>query len=134
MVTSGRRSGLAGLVVAGSEYRHQALAAGFDDFVRKPFREKYIVSNLLLKEAEAVFHPETLSEAGFRFPQGMEPDKVWAILKEMDGEEAFVEAFNQLDQERRGSVAEHVLTKCNIFSGRAAVFSSRYNSATGLLE
>jgi hypothetical protein len=90
--------------------------------------------NLLLKEAEAVFHPETLSEAGLRFPQGMGPDKVWAILKEMDGEEAFVEAFNQLDQERRGSVAEHVLTKCNIFSGRAAVFSSRYNSATGLLE
>ncbi len=87
---------------------------------------------LLLKEAEAVFHPETLSEAGLRFPQGMEPDKVWAILKEMDGEEAFVEAFNRLDQERRGRVAEHVLTRCNIFSGRAAVFSSRYNSCNRL--
>jgi hypothetical protein len=89
---------------------------------------------LLLKEAEAVFHPETLSEAGLRFPQEMAPDKVWAVLKEMDEEEPFVKAFNQLDQERRGRVAEHVLTKCNIFSGRAAVFSARYNSATGLLE
>jgi hypothetical protein len=64
----------------------------------------------------------------------MAPDKVWVILKEMDGEEAFVEAFNQLDQARRGLVAEHVLTKCNIFSGRAAIFSARYNSAIGLIE
>jgi hypothetical protein len=89
---------------------------------------------LLLKEAEGIFQPETLSAAGFHFPPGMEPGKVWAVLKEMDEEEAFVKAFNLIDEERRGQVAEHVLTKCNIFSGRAAVFSARYNSATGLLE
>ncbi len=89
---------------------------------------------LLLEEAEGIFQPETLSAAGFHFPPGMEPDKVWAVLKEMGEEEAFVKAFNQLEEERRGRVAEHVLTKCNIFSGKAAVFSARYNSATGLLE
>jgi hypothetical protein len=89
---------------------------------------------LLLKEAEGIFQPESLSEAGFHFPPGMEPDKVWAVLKEMDEEAAFVKAFNELEEERRRRVAEHVLTRCNIFSGKAAVFSARYNSATGLLD
>jgi len=88
----------------------------------------------LVKEAEGIFQRATLSDAGVHFPAGMPPDKIWDILKELDKEEAFVKAFNQLEEERRGRVAEHVLTKCNIFSGRAAVFSARYNSATGLLE
>jgi hypothetical protein len=30
-------------------------------------------------------------------------------------------------------VAEHILTKCNIFSGKAAVFSSRYDEATAMM-
>jgi hypothetical protein len=89
---------------------------------------------LLLKEAQGIFQPETQSEAGFHFPPEMKPDKVWAVLNEMVEEEAFIKAFNQLDEERRGRVAEHVLTRCNVFSGNAAVFSARYNSVTGLLD
>jgi hypothetical protein len=89
---------------------------------------------LLLKEAEGVFRPGNTLDEGVYFPPGMAPDKVWAVLNGMEGEEAFAQAFNQLDEERRGRVAEHVLTKCNIFSGRASVFSARYNSATGFLE
>jgi len=30
-------------------------------------------------------------------------------------------------------VAEHVLTHCNVFSGKAAVFSSRYDGQSALL-
>jgi hypothetical protein len=33
----------------------------------------------------------------------------------------------------RRQVAEHVLTKRNIFSGKSAVFSSHYDDAGGLL-
>jgi hypothetical protein len=89
---------------------------------------------LLLAEAEKTFQPEAGPESGLHFPPGMEPDKVWTVLSQLEEEEAFVRAFNQLEEERRGLVAEHVLTKCNIFSGRAAVFSARYNSGSGLLE
>jgi len=87
----------------------------------------------LLKEAEGILQPEAQSETGLRFPPGMAPEGIWEVLKEME-EEPFVKAFNQLEEEGRTQVAEHVLTKCNVFSGKAAVFSARYNSETGLLD
>ena len=41
---------------------------------------------------------------------------------------------DNLEETKRKEVAEHVLTRCNIFSGRGAVFSARYDSETGYME
>jgi hypothetical protein len=65
---------------------------------------------------------------------GMNGREVWAILSQIPGEDEFVAGFNSLEDEKRMEVAEHVLTECNVFSGRAATFSARYNSDTMLME
>jgi hypothetical protein len=59
---------------------------------------------------------------------------VWSILSSIEDEDQFVRRFNALEEEKRREVAEYVLTKCNIFSGKASAFSSRYSNETGLLE
>jgi hypothetical protein len=64
----------------------------------------------------------------------MPPEKVWSILSSIEDEDQFVRRFNALEEEKRREVAEYVLTKCNIFSGKASAFSSRYSNETGLLE
>ena len=60
--------------------------------------------------------------------------QMWDRLCEIDDEETFVAGFNSLSREQRERVADYVLGHCNVFSGRAAVFSARYNSESGLLE
>jgi hypothetical protein len=64
----------------------------------------------------------------------MAPDEIWGILSRTEDEALFVEGFNSLDSEKRKAVAEHVLTSCNIFSGKAAVFSARYSDDTSLMQ
>ena len=64
----------------------------------------------------------------------MSPEEIWLILSELSQEDLFAESFNSLEEGTRKAVAEHVLTQCNVFSGMPSVFSSRYNSETGLLE
>jgi len=64
----------------------------------------------------------------------MEVEAIWAILSNTKDDGLFVEGFNSLEESKRREVAEHVLTRCNIFSGKAAVFSSRYNDGAALLE
>lgn len=64
----------------------------------------------------------------------MAPDEIWAVLSQTEDEALFVEGFNSLGVTKRKEVAEHVLTSCNIFSGKAAVFSARYSDDTGLME
>ena len=68
------------------------------------------------------FEPETSAE------------EIWAILSGIQDESIFVERFNSLDDTKRREVAEYVLSKCNIFSGRGSVFSARYNNGTGYME
>ncbi|MEW6665267.1 MAG: nitroreductase [Thermodesulfobacteriota bacterium] len=53
-------------------------------------------------------------------------EKIWVVLSGME-EKAFVEAFNGLEEVKRREVAEYVLTRCNIFSGNARIFSARYD-------
>jgi len=60
--------------------------------------------------------------------------QVWDGLCKIEDEEAFVASFNSLPQEQRERVADFVLGHCNVFSGRAAVLSARYNSESGILE
>lgn len=84
--------------------------------------------------AEKVFNVGTSPQKAFELQPDMEPEDLWEILSSLIDEESFIDSFNNLDQVKRKEVADYVLTKCNIFSGKGAVFSSRYNNETGMLE
>jgi len=75
-----------------------------------------------------------IPDKGLRITPEMATEEVWSILSEIEEEDLFIEIFNGLDATRRTEMAEHVLSRCNIFSGKAAVFSARYDNKTGLLE
>ena len=62
------------------------------------------------------------------------PEELWQRLTAISGDGEFTERFNGLDEETRREVAEHVLTACNVFSGRPALFSSRYDADSALLR
>lgn len=62
------------------------------------------------------------------------PEKIWSALSAMASDEAFVAEFNNLPEGARAQVAEYVLSQCNVFSGKAAVFSSRYNDSSKSLD
>ncbi len=86
----------------------------------------------LLAEAKELLMEPT-SEDGLDLRSDMEPEEIWSILAGISDEKLFVKGFNNLDEAKRREVAEHVLTQCNIFSGKASVFSSRYDNETGLM-
>ncbi|MGD8388769.1 MAG: hypothetical protein PVG49_16600 [Desulfobacteraceae bacterium] len=62
------------------------------------------------------------------------PEELWQRLAAVSDDGEFAERFNGLDEETRREVAEHVLTACNVFSGRPALFSSRYDADSALLR
>ena len=64
----------------------------------------------------------------------MSAEEVWAILSKIEEESLFITSFNSLDDARRREVAEHVFTRCNVFSGKPSLFSARYNSESGTIE
>ncbi len=86
-----------------------------------------------LGKARALFEGKSSGE-GSEISGDMTPEQVWAVLSAISGEDAFVETFNGMAEERRREVAEYILTSCNIFAGKAAVFSARYDSDAALLE
>lgn len=90
------------------------------------------LDNLLAQAKELLGKPTT--EKGLNLRSDMEPEEIWSILSAVSEEDLFIRSFNNLDEAKRREVAEHVLTKCNIFSGKASVFSSRYDNETGLME
>jgi hypothetical protein len=63
----------------------------------------------------------------------MAPAEIWTILSGIGDEEEFSQSFNSLEEAKRREVAEHILTKCNIFAGKAAVFSSRYDETSSMM-
>jgi hypothetical protein len=87
----------------------------------------------LLAQAKALLGKPT-TENGLNLRSDMAPEEIWSILSAVSEEDLFIRSFNNLDEVKRREVAEHVLTKCNIFSGKASVFSSRYDNGTGLME
>jgi hypothetical protein len=87
----------------------------------------------LLQKAKESFEVSGTEDALDLRPD-MSPEEIWSVLSELSQEDLFVESFNNLEEGTRRGVAEHVLTQCNVFSGMPSVFSSRYNSETGLLE
>ena len=86
----------------------------------------------IIERAKEIFRQTTV-EGGLELRPDMEPEQIWAVLSEIADEDLFVTSFNGLKEAKRKEVAEHVLTRCNVFSGKAAIFSSRYNNETGLL-
>jgi len=87
----------------------------------------------VLEEAKTHFKgPAPKGDSGFE-PE-TPAEEIWSILAGIKDESIFVERFNSLDVTKRGEVAEYVLSKCNIFSGRGSVFSARYNNGTGYME
>jgi hypothetical protein len=73
------------------------------------------------------------SAAGLQIGPDMPAEEIWGVLSTMADETMWISAFNELSVSQRQAVAEHVLTRCNVFSGKAAVFSRRYDSETGLM-
>ena len=88
--------------------------------------------DLIMSHAKETFEkpsPEDL----FGITSDMRPEEVWAILSKI-ADDVFISTFNSMEEAKRREVAEHVLTKCNIFSGKASVFSSRYADDMALME
>jgi len=86
-----------------------------------------------LEKGKAVFQGKPAGP-GTGISDDMPAEEVWSVLSGITGEDSFVETFNAMAEERRREVSEYILTSCNIFAGKAAVFSARYNSDTALLE
>jgi hypothetical protein len=87
-----------------------------------------------MKEAGKGLFGVDLPDKGLRITPEMAPEEVWSILSEIADEDLFVGSFNSLDPGKRTQVAGHVLANCNIFSGKGAVFSARYDNKTGLIK
>ena len=87
----------------------------------------------VINKAKEVFNGSSLQET-LELNADMSPEKIWSILSSVDDEDLFVNNFNSLDEAKRNEVAEYVLTQCNIFSGKAAVFSSRYSNDSGFMK
>ena len=94
-----------------------------------------ILRNLedILGEAKMLFEKPSSNE-GFEITPETSTEKIWTILSGIQDESDFVKHFNSLDDNRRREVADHVITKCNVFSGRGSVFSVRFNNKTGYME
>ena len=87
----------------------------------------------LIIDKAKVFFGGTSGDIGLQLGPDMSAEDIWSVLSKIEDEDLLVEYFNGLDDTARGAVAEHVLTRCNIFSGMAAVFSARYDNETGCL-
>jgi len=87
----------------------------------------------VMNRAKDVFLGDRSSEEKLNFDSDMAPEQIWALLSEVEDEDLFVKTFNNLDESRRREIAEHVLTHCNIFTGQASVFSSRYDNESGYM-
>ena len=87
----------------------------------------------ILDQGKAFFRASRVQgELDIRSDMGAE--EIWSILSATEDDGLFVEGLNSLEESKRREVAEYVLTKCNIFSGKAAVFSSRYDDGAASLE
>lgn len=67
------------------------------------------------------------------FTEDTPPQDIWETLSRMEPEDEFIRQFNGLSEDQRMQVAEHVLTRCNIFQGRASLFAQRYDNTTALM-
>ena len=83
------------------------------------------LENIMIK-AKDISRKSSIQES-LDFGSDMGPEQIWSTLLGMVDESLFIKSFNSLDDAKRRDVAEHVLIRCNIFSGMASIFSLRYN-------
>ncbi len=102
----------------------------YEDFEREVERAAQGLKDLISKAERLVKGGD--EEEGIT--EEMDAPKIWEILNRIEDDEEFCRRFNSMGEEQRREVAEYVLTQCNIFSGKASVFSARYNSKSLLLE
>jgi hypothetical protein len=86
----------------------------------------------ILRKAKPIFGG-AVRDIDLQLGPDMPAEEIWSVLSQIEDEDLLVEYFNGLDESARGAVAEHVLTKCNVFSGMAAVFSARYDNESGYM-
>ncbi len=86
-----------------------------------------------MKQKARTLFSDPSAPTGLDIGPDMPAEEIWNILSTIVDEAMLVATFNDLDTSQRQTVAEHVLTQCNIFSGKAAVFSKRYDSESGLM-
>ena len=70
----------------------------------------------------------------FKVTPEMSAEEIWSVLSKIQEEELFIKSFNGIPEAKRRAVAEYVLTRCNVFSGKACVFSGRYDSVSGYMK
>jgi hypothetical protein len=88
----------------------------------------------IMEKAKAILAPSSDGDPGSEdFAGETAPQEIWEALTRIEMEDEFIRQFNRLSEAQRLDVAEHVLTQCNIFQGRASVFAQRYDNATGLM-
>jgi len=86
----------------------------------------------LLEEAKGIFERKAVPTA--LDLQNMDAEQIWRVLDKIKDEQQFIDTFNTLHEEKRREIADFVFTRCNVFAGKASIFSLRYNSDLGLLE
>ena len=88
---------------------------------------------LAVERARMLFEGTPPSSEGLEFDANATPEEIWTLLSEIEDEDSFVDTFNGLDDARRKAIADYVLTHCNVFTGKASIFSSRYDNDSGLM-
>jgi hypothetical protein len=88
----------------------------------------------VVEKARKYIRGDQASEGQLDFDAEMEPAQIWGLLSEIEDVDQFINIFNDLDESRRKEIAEHVLTHCNVFTGKASIFSSRYDNESGFME
>lgn len=62
------------------------------------------------------------------------PLEIWQVLSSITDNSILTEQFNSLSESRRRELADYIFANCNMFTGKGAYFSARYEQATGLLS
>jgi len=86
-----------------------------------------------MKQTARTLFSDPSTPTGLDISPDMPAEEIWSILSTIADEAVWVATFNDLDGSQRQAVAEHVLTQCNVFSGKAAVFSKHYDNESGLM-
>jgi hypothetical protein len=100
------------------------------------FKKIYARLDAVLEEGKNLFAKtkETEPTMAAAFISVDDPVENWKRLQELETDEEFFHAFNQMSDERRRAVSDYVFTTENIFKGRASVFSLHFSEEKGTLE
>lgn len=88
------------------------------------------LEHTILSARDLLKAPENSESDGMAVSPDMPPQEIWEVLSRIEDEEAFIDQFNRLPADGRMQVAEHVLTQCNVFQGRASFFAQRYDNVS----